>query len=126
MRHRIVAGSLGLVATLGLAACSSSSAATPAAATATPSHHHAKHPGVSGVITAITSSSLTLRTAGGSSRTLTLGSTTKVRDAGSSVTVGTLHAGERVRVRFVTGSTTSAAAVNVLHPKASPSASASS
>lgn len=125
-RIRIAGAVLPLALMLG--ACGASSATVPRANASIGASSHPKHgahkvSGTAGVITALTTTSITLRTHGGLVRTFAISTSTRVR-AGKGVTETTLVVGERVRVLFATGSTTAVKAVVILPPKpaASPSA----
>lgn len=116
LRRRLAPiGALVAVAVVA-AACSSGASSTSSSAsatkTATHAHHHA---GISGLVSAVSPGSMTLDVKGVSS-TFALGSTTKFREAGSTVTASALVAGDHVRVRLATGASAPTAAVVVIAP----------
>lgn len=117
-------GAAGILAAgaTGVANAASTAATPKASSSATPTAPKDGRPGpmrgsanhADGVITALSSSSITVKDEFGTSKTLAIDSSTKAhRGPKTTVAISSLAVGQRVHVRAATGSTKTAANINV-------------
>jgi len=120
--HRLASLGMLLAVAVGATACSSGSSPTASSVSAASSSptakaksHGARPSGASGVVTAVSSNTLTIHTKSATS-TVGLASTTKYKEGGTDVTVSDLVVGDHVKIRLAKKSATPTAAIVIIVP----------